>query len=126
MLQSIWQIFNLRKHCLLCGEEWKDNNPRNSGRWRSYYLVRTVVTANNTPFNDFIWKICLLRNDTVSKEVKLGVKSAASDVHGAEVHYQKEWKTNFLHSSYLGRLAKAYGNDIVNALPSVTKFLKII
>lgn len=90
MLQSIWQIFNLRKHCLLCGEEWKDNNTRNSGRWRSYYLVRTVVTANNTPFNDFIWKICLLRNDTVSKEVKLGVESAASDVHGAEVHYQKE------------------------------------
>ena len=48
------------------------------------------MTANNTPFNDFIWKICLLRNDTVSKEVKLGGKSAASDVHGAEVHYQKE------------------------------------
>ena len=58
--QSICQTFNFRKYCLFCGEKCNDINPKNPGRWRPYYLIRTVETANNTPFKDFILKICLL------------------------------------------------------------------
>ena len=85
------------------------------------YLVPTVVTANNTPF---ICKICLLRNDTWSKEVKFRVESVLSDLHAAGARYHQECKTNFFHSSYLDRLAKTSDNDIDIALPRIIKLMK--
>ena len=82
------------------------------------------MTANNTPFKDFILKVCFLRNGTWSKEVKFKVESAASDLHAADARYDQECKTNFLYSSYLDRLAKTSENDIDIALPCVIKFMK--
>ena len=77
-------------------------------RWRLFYLVQTVVDANNTQFKDIR-----------SKEVKLNLESAASDLHAADASYHQECKTNFLHLSYLDRLAKTSETDIDNALPCV-------
>ena len=94
--QSICQTFNFRKHCPFLGGECKDISPKNPSRWRPYYFFRTVVTANNTPFKDFILKICLLRNETWSKEVKFRVES---DLHAADTRYHQECKTNFFHPS---------------------------
>ena len=82
------------------------------------------MTANNTPFKNFILKICLLKNDTWSKEVKFRVESAVSDLHASDARYHQECKTNFLHSSYLDRLAKTFENDIDIALPCVIRFMK--
>ena len=56
--------------------------------------------------------------------MKFRVKSAVSDLHVADARYQQECKTNFLHSSYLVRLAKTFEKDIDNALPCVIKFMK--
>ena len=83
------------------------------------------MTANNTLFKNFILKVCLLRNDTWSKEVKFRVESAVFDLNAVDARYHQECKKEFLHSSYLGRLAKTSENNIENALPCTIKFTKV-
>ena len=61
----------------------------------------------------------MLKNDMWPKEGKFGVESVVFDLHAADAHYHQECKTNFLHSSYPDRLAKATGNDLDIVLPRV-------
>ena len=82
------------------------------------------MTANNTPFKDLILKICLLKNGTWSKEVKFRAELAAPDLHAADPPYHQECNTNFLHLSYLDRLAKTPEKDKDNTLPCVIKLMK--
>ena len=63
--------------------------------------------------------MCMLKNDMWPKEGKFGVESAVFDLHAADVHYHQERKTNFLLSSYPGRLAKTTGNDLDVVPPCV-------
>ena len=65
-----------------------------------------------------------IQSVTWSKEGQFRVESAVSDLHAADARYRQECKTNFLHSSYLDRLAKTPENDIDIALPCVIKFMK--
>ena len=82
------------------------------------------MTANNTPFKDFILIICFLRNDTRFKEVKFKVESAVSDLHAADARYHQEYETIFLHLNYLDGFVKTSENNVGNALHCFIEFMK--
>ena len=50
--------FLFKQDCLFCGEECLERDKKNPGRWRIYYIVRTVNRPDKTAFKDFILKVC--------------------------------------------------------------------
>ena len=51
---------------------------------KKYFLVRTIYTKSWENFKDFILKICDIRCDTWSADVKSRVNPALSDLHTAD------------------------------------------
>ena len=68
-------LFDFQNKCFFCGEKCLEKDPKNPNRWKNWYLVRTVFMANWQPFEDFILKICNIRKDPWSSEVKFRVNS---------------------------------------------------
>ena len=56
---------------------------------------------------DFILKICDIRSDPWSTEVKLRVNSALSDLHAADDRYHQDCKTLSLLSKYVDLAAQS-------------------
>ena len=116
--------FNFRSNCLFCNEPCKEADPKNPSRSRPYYVVRTAVQANKMSFKDFILKICALRNDSWSRDEQFRVESTISDLHAADARYYQDCKTEFLHSSYVERLANSSKEEMDLAFPSLIRHTK--
>ena len=76
------------------------------------------------PFKDFILKICALRNDSWSRDEQFRVESTISDLHAADARYYQDCKTEFLHSSYVERLANSSKEEMDLAFPSPVRHMK--
>ena len=53
-------LFDFKKHCIFCGTECFEEDPKNHARWRVYYQMRAIVrTDQSTPFKDIL-QVCSL------------------------------------------------------------------
>ena len=114
--------FNFRENCLFCGKKCEEKDRKHPDRWKKYFLVRTIYTKSWENFKDFILKICDIRCDTWSADVKFRVNSALSDLHVADVRYHQDCKTLFLHSKYVDLLAQKSYETLADPALDYLKF----
>ena len=63
--------FSFRQHCLFCGEECFDIDPKHPDRWRRVVLCRTAVRGEGTKtFKETFQDICTSRHDDWAREVE--------------------------------------------------------
>ena len=108
-------IFDFETDCFLCGERCLEKDPKHPNRWKKWYLVRTDIMTNWQPFKDFILKICDIRNDSWSADVKFRVNTAMSDQHAANARYHADCKLLFLHSKYVDIASSSSDTTVVDS-----------
>ena len=116
--------FLFKQDCLFCGKECLERDKKNPGRWRIYYIVRTVNRPNKTAFKDFILKVCDLRRDSWAEEVEFRVKSAISDLHASDARYHEDCRKSFCRSVYLDTLRASSSKEEDQALKHVIQLMK--
>ena len=98
LCRSNENFFDFQSDCFFCGKECVEKDAKHPDRWKTFFHVRTVYMKNWEPFKDFILKICDIRSDSWSSDVKFRVNSALSDLHAADAHYHQDCRLSFLHS----------------------------
>ena len=116
--------FLFKQDCLFCGKECLERDNKNPGRWRIYYIVRTVNRPDKTAFTDFILKVCDLRRDSWAEEVEFRVKSAISDLHASDARYHEDCRKSFCRSVYLDTLRASSSKEEDQALKHVIQLMK--
>ena len=95
-------FFDFKKHCIFCGTECFEKDPKNPTRWRVYYQMRAIVrTDESTSFKDYILQVFSLRKDSQFAAVGHRAKSARSDLHAMDARYHLHCKKAFFCDGYL-------------------------
>ena len=89
---------------------------------KSTSLFELFIQKAGKISKDFILKICDIRCDTWSADVKFRVNSALSDLHAADARYHQDCKTLFLHLKYVDLLAQKSYETLANPAHDYLKF----
>ena len=108
-------LFHFQSDCFFCDKECVEKDAKHPDRWKTFFHVRIVYMKNWEPFKDFILKICDIRSDSWSSDVKSRVNSALSDLHAADARYHQDCRLSFLHSKYVDLAAKTSGRTVVDS-----------
>jgi len=73
--------FNFRQHCLFCGEECFDIDPKHPDRWRRVVVCRTAVRGKG---------VCTSRHDDWAREVETSLGTGTDDLHAADGRYHTD------------------------------------
>ena len=115
-------LFDFKKHCIFCGTECFEKDPKNPARWRDYNQLRAVVrTGQSTPFKDYILQACSLQKDSQSAAVEHRVKSALSDLHVMDARHHIDCKKAFFRDGYLDSIRSSSQKKKDSALLDVIK-----
>ena len=88
--------FNFRQHCLFCGDECLDIDPKHPYRWRRVVLCRTADRGEERKgFKEHLLDICRSRNDNWGRKVEIRLCGAVSDLHAADGRYHADCYSSF-------------------------------
>jgi len=88
--------FNFRQHCLFCGEECLDIDPKHPDRWHRVVLCRTADRGEGrNTFKETLLDVCRSRHDDWGREVETRLAGAVSDLHASDGRYHTDCYKKF-------------------------------
>lgn len=104
--------FSFRQHCLFCGEECLDIDPKHPDRWRRVVLCRTAVRGEERKtFKDTLLDVCRSRHDDWGREVELRLAGPVSDLHAADARYHADCYKKFCSPRSVKAASAAAGSS---------------
>jgi len=88
--------FQLKKHCLICGDDCLPKDPKHPDRWERIIQCETSDRPGLTPFKDVLLDLCEQRNDDWGRKVEIRIKGVLTDLPAADAQYHKKCYDAFM------------------------------